>query len=157
MAKGDVVGVAYHPALGDPDGVARLSLEVEADADGNVIREKPGDPCVWSNDAGGWCEVREATAEERAAGLAPAGIMPGRKLSKQPPQVPAVLTPEVMAKGITAKASAFIAAGHPKVAEEYLTNRAERGVLPLEQLEGIAGELGLRFVKPDHVDTVTEG
>lgn len=149
MARGDVVGVAYHPELEDPPGVARLQLEVKRDSDGNVTEERPGDPVMFSPDAGAWCTVREATEAEQRAGLAPAGVMPGEPLEVQPPQVAAELPADWVERGVRAKAAAFVAAGHPNVAVQYLADRQGHGVLPADVLEGIAGELGVKVTDKD--------
>jgi hypothetical protein len=149
MARGDVVGVAYHPELEDPPGVARLQLEVKRDSDGNVTEERPGDPVMFSSDSGKWCTVREATDEERRAGLAGAGVMPGEPLEEQPPQVGVEIAPDWVERGVRAKAKAYIDAGHPNVAVQYLADRQGHRFLPVDVVQGIAGELGLKVKDSD--------
>ena len=149
MAKGDVVGVAYHPELEDPPGVARLQLEVKRDSDGNVVEERPGDPVMFSPAAGAWCKVREATEQEQRAGLAPAGVIAGEPLEEQPPQVGAELPADWVERGVRAKAARYIDAGHPEVAVQYLADRQGHELLPKDTVQAIAGELGLSVKDSD--------
>jgi hypothetical protein len=145
MAKDDVVGVAFYA----DDQVVRLQLDDGKDG------EVPGDVVVWrskdddpANSDGHWCEPKpedEITAEDRL--IFRGAAVPGKRLSKQPPQVPAVLPVEVILEGIASKAAAYVSVHNsPRTAIAYLEDRVATGFLPAEHAGAIADELGLSLI-----------
>ena len=142
MAKGDVVGVAAHVEAGRT--VVRLQLDHGKDDHGNPV-ERPGDEVVWDSDRGAWCTRKaddEITDGERRTYRAKP--VPGAVLDPQPPQEPAVLTAEVIERGVTAKARAILVAdgGGPAVVTEYLADRLSVKLIDRDMAERIAARVG---------------
>lgn len=144
MAKGDVVGVAFHP----DEGVVRLQHD---DGRGGEV---PGDVIVWRpkdddprNVEGGWCEPKpddEITPEDRL--IYRGRPVPGKELSKQPPQETVELPQDVVDEGVALKAARYVTVhGSKKTAIRYLEDRVEHGFVTAETAQAIAGELGLKI------------
>lgn len=144
MAKGDVVGVAAYPDDGGRVFV-HLQLDDGVDEHGNP-KEKKGDPVVWCSDRQLWTrpkpEEEISEAERRTFRHRP---VPGEALDPQPPQEPAVLTPEIIERGVTGKARAILTAegGGRAMAREYLQSRVDVGLLDDETAARIAERVGV--------------
>lgn len=144
MAKGDVVGVAYH----EEDRAIRLQLD---DGKGGEV---PGDVVVWrqkgddpSSSEGSWCEPKpedEITPEDRL--IYRRGAVPGKPLAKQPPQELGTLPQETVDEGVALKASRYVTVhGSSRTAVSYLEDRVAVGLVSAETAQAIAGELGLKI------------
>ncbi len=138
MAKGDVVGVAAY--VEDGRSVARLQHD---DGRGG---ESPGDQVVWSAERDGWCAVKpdaEVTEAERMTYRR--NPVPGELLDPQPPQVPVELSPELIEKGVTAKARAILNApnGGAKMVTEYLGHHLGTTLIDRPMADRVAALLGV--------------
>lgn len=138
MARGDVVGVAAY--VEDGRTVPRLQHD---DGRGG---EAPGDEVVFDGERGGWCtrkpDDQVTDAERRTFRTRP---VPGELLDPQPPQEVAELTPEIIERGVGAKAKAFLHAegGGPKLVTEYLADRLKVKLIDRAMADRIAGALGV--------------
>lgn len=138
MAKGDVVGVAAYVE----DGRSVVRLQHDNGRDG----EAPGDQVVFDTERGGWCSVKadaEVTEAERMTYRR--NPVPGELLDPQPPQVPVELSPELIERGVTAKARAILNApnGGPAKVGEYLAHHLGTTLIDRPMADRVAALLGV--------------